>query len=189
MIAKLLGATIVIFACGKIGFDFAARLARRVNEIRGSITALVALKGEMTFKGIPLGDALIHAGEAAENGTTDNIHKIFKSAGTALNLKLGMTAQEVWQTVLDNDFDRAGRFRDIPSVTGLSIGEKDLEILRSLGPLLGKSDIENQLGNIMLVMKKLEIAEKEAIEEERKYGKLYKSAGLLIGALIAILFI
>ena len=172
MAIKLIGALVVIFACGKIGFDFASILSKRVAEIRGAITVLTALESEITFQNVPLGDALMHAGDA----TSAAIGLTFKKAGRALKMKKGSTAAEVWSETVDAQCINA-------------LNKGDIMILKSLGALLGKSDIDNQIGNIALAKEKLRTAERDALDAEKKYGKLYKSTGLLVGALIAILFL
>ena len=71
------------------------------------------------------------------------------------------------------------------SVTNLK--KEDKEILKSLGKLLGRTDVEGQMGQIETTESLLENQIKEALEEKLKNEKLYSRLGTTIGLAIVIL--
>ena len=66
---------------------------------------------------------------------------------------------------------------------------EDINIIKGLGNLLGKTDLEGQLMQIELTTKLLEEKIKEATNLQNKNTKLYKTLGTTIGLAIMIIFI
>jgi stage III sporulation protein AB len=168
-----MGAAVIVFACGKIGFDFAGKLKRRVAEIHACESALIALESEMSFNAAPLAQAFRSIGRTMKTRVAD----IFIVAGRNIEEKSGTTAQEAWNAAIG------------AMAKYLSMKETDIGILKTLGETLGASDMDNQKSAILLAKVKLSAAAKEAEEEEKRYGRMYKNIGLLAGALIAILLV
>jgi stage III sporulation protein AB len=69
------------------------------------------------------------------------------------------------------------------------LGKEEAEILAGLDGVLGRSDLDSQLAGIDFarerLMQRLEIARERA----RKYGRLYRSTGILAGLAAVIMFI
>ena len=80
----------------------------------------------------------------------------------------------MWRKALDGQ-------RDIP------IDER--RILSRLGELLGTSDIEGQLSSIALLEDELMTVKERREENYRRRGKLFRSVGVLAGAMTGILVI
>ena len=67
--------------------------------------------------------------------------------------------------------------------------QDDKEALKSLGKLLGKTDIEGQISQIRLVNNFLDIQIEEATESKNKNEKMYKKLGLIVGIATVIVLI
>ena len=70
-----------------------------------------------------------------------------------------------------------------------SLKDIDIELLRSFGKILGKSDIEDQKKYFKLIYTQLEQHEKMAEDEKKSNEKMYRSMGFLLGATILIILI
>ena len=67
--------------------------------------------------------------------------------------------------------------------------QEDKDILKNLGKLLGKTDIEGQLSEIELTSSFLDSQIKKAEQERERNGKLYKTLGVITGIGIVIVLI
>ena len=67
--------------------------------------------------------------------------------------------------------------------------QDDKEAWKSLGKLLGKTDIEGQISQIRLVNNFLDIQIEEATESKNKNEKMYKKLGLIVGIATVIVLI
>ncbi len=172
MLIKLLGCGIIMLCTAKIGFDKAGRFTRRVGEIRELQTALAALKGEIGFARTPMPEALIKTGQRLKTAVAG----IFSASGEALRT-CDITAGTAWETGID------------ASKKDLALKEDDIYIIRSFGELLGGGDVAGQLENIDLAMARLSVSEGEAIEDERKHARLYRTLGIIGGIVLAVIFI
>ena len=69
------------------------------------------------------------------------------------------------------------------------MNKEDLESLRNLDKLLGKTNAEGQLSELELTEKFIESQIQKAEEERRKNEKLYRNLGITVGlAIVIILF-
>ena len=73
--------------------------------------------------------------------------------------------------------------------SNVTIDREDKDILKNLGKLLGKTDIEGQLSEIELTSSFLDTQIKKAEQEREKNGKLYKTLGVITGIGIVIVLI
>lgn len=67
--------------------------------------------------------------------------------------------------------------------------KSDTELIADIGNKLGTSDLEGQIGTVMLQREELRAAIAAAEEECAKKAKLYRSLGTLTGAFISIMLI
>lgn len=167
---KLAGALMLIGAGALLGWMRAGRLADRPAQIRRLVRLLSQLETEIAFGYTPLPEALARIGRQA----AEPLASLFREA--AARLERGETAAwEAWQAALDGVWER----------TAMQQGEK--EILLTLGRTLGATDRDDQVRHLRLAAKQLESLEPEAAEAKRKYEKMWKSLGLLGGALVAVI--
>lgn len=70
-----------------------------------------------------------------------------------------------------------------------ALSQNDLEMLSLFGVNFGNTDIEGQISNCTLYTALFETAHREAMQKVKSAGKLYASAGTLLGILLVILLI
>ena len=87
------------------------------------------------------------------------------------------SAKEAWEKALDE------------SKSKKDLNEEDINVLKSLGKMLGNTDIEGQVSQIELTENLLNDKILEAQESKRKNTKLYKTLGIAAGLAIAIILI
>jgi len=91
------------------------------------------------------------------------------------DMQNGRPFSDSWQTALRN--------------WSYALGKEEAEILASLGDIIGRSDLENQLSAIALTRQQLEQRIEAAREKAVTQGKLYRSMGVLVGMAAAIILI
>ena len=170
MFTKILGCLIVIGCCCKIGFDEAFRFTCRVKEIRDIQASLICMKNSISFLNQPMYPTLL---SCAEN-KSENVTVFFKSVAKAIK-ESNTNVKDAWFETVDN--------------VQFCLKNDEKDFLKSIGSFLGKGDAVNQLENIDLSIEKLKIFENNATDDEKKYSKLFKSAGISIGLFLAIFFI
>lgn len=84
-------------------------------------------------------------------------------------------AGEAWERCIDS--------------TNIMINEEDREVLKSLGKLLGSTDIDGQVSQIDMVNEFLDERINEAIDQKNKNEKMYKKLGIIVGLGIVIILV
>jgi stage III sporulation protein AB len=92
---------------------------------------------------------------------------------------------------LPETYSSGADFRDIwrSSVTSQTFGAEETELLIRLGSIIGRSDSASQCETIDQLGKRAAELEKRRAETSRQKGRLYRSVGLLLGVISAILVI
>lgn len=168
---KLIGAVLVLFAGTMMGFYKSVQLANRPLQIRRCIHALQQLETEIMYGFTPLPDALATVSKRAG----EPVRTLFQLVVERLAREEGLTFQECWHTSVAEFWNR----------TAMRSGEK--EILDRLGMTLGISDREDQFKHLHLAVNQLQSEEVNADEDRKRYEKMWKSLGILVGALVVIL--
>lgn len=70
-----------------------------------------------------------------------------------------------------------------------ALSQNDLDMLSLFGVNFGNTDLEGQISNCALYTGLFETAHEEAMQKVKSAGKLYASAGTLLGILLVILLI
>jgi stage III sporulation protein AB len=96
-----------------------------------------------------------------------------------LKLEANYDVQSAWEESLSYERDSGG------AVCALKDGE--LLIMDEFIAQLGRSDRENQLANIEMAVERLGALYEEALEEQQKKGRMYRSVGLLSALAIIVL--
>lgn len=100
--------------------------------------------------------------------------KIFISALTYMNEE-DLLAGEAWEKSID--------------VNGYYLKKDDINSLKTLGKLLGRTDIEGQVSQIQLVSSFLEKQIIEAEDSKNKNEKMYQKLGAIVGLVLVIVLI
>ncbi|HEX7056273.1 MAG TPA: stage III sporulation protein SpoIIIAB [Bacilli bacterium] len=169
-VLKLIGTALVLIAGTLAGFAKAKELADRPQQIRELVHALQSLATEIGYGFTPLPQALGKLGKRL----SAPLSALFQATSEQLSMAQGLSVDEVWRENVLLLWPK----------TALRRTEK--EILLQLGAILGASGKEDQLKHLHLAIHELQREEAEALEERRRYEKMWKSLGFLLGALVVI---
>ena len=104
----------------------------------------------------------------------NNIGEIFGKANIYIE---NHTAKESWEMALETEKSKT------------NFSAEDINILKTLGEMLGETDLEGQVSQIELTQNLLESQIKEAQEEKLKNSKVCKTLGITVGLAIGIILI
>lgn len=168
---KIIGIILIVAATTKIGFLFAARLERRKNALISFKDALSLLESEIGFAQNSLAKALFNIGNTISRPVGAFFLDIHE------RLMQGCDTERAWEEALT-------RHRQ-----ALCLTDVDVQTLRSFAARLGKSDVENELKNIYNTTVSLNMLIANAKNTCDTNKRVYQSAGVLCGVLIAVLLI
>ena len=165
---KLFILFLIFLSSLQAGKIIAKKYSNRVLELKEMKNALnmFLTKIKFTYESVP--ETFNEIG----NNINGSIGKIFRISAENMKEK---SAGEAWEEVVEK--------------TDSSLTEEDKSIIKNLGRMLGKTDLEGQVSEIKLVQNflntQIEIAEKEKIKNE----KLYKTLGGVVGLAIVIILV
>lgn len=168
---KLAGAVFILFATTAAGFLVAKRYADRPRHIRQLRAALSLLQTEITYGSRRLDRICAHIAQR-EAGT---IGSLFRRAKEYMERLDGASTFVCWRRAVEETWPHT------------ALKEAERQILIDFGKTLGISDREDQLQNLRRAQTALEQEEAQARDEQERYEKMYRSLGVLAGALIVIL--
>jgi stage III sporulation protein AB len=171
MMLKLLGAIMILLSATLFGFYKAQQYARRPRQIADVIRSLQRLETEIIYGATPLPEAIL----TVANSCPRPVQYIFRSVGEELGQAGGRSAQQIWQHSVALHWKH----------TSMKSGEQDM--VSQLGFTLGLSDRNDQVKHLRLAVQQLQGEIENAQEERKRYESMWRSLGLLIGALIVIL--
>ena len=150
---------------GKI---IAKKYSNRVTELKEMKNALnmFLTKIKFTYESVP--ESFSEIG----NNINGSIGKIFRTASENMKEK---SAGEAWEETVDK--------------IETSLTEEDKGIIKNLGRMLGKTDLEGQVSEIKLVQDFLNTQIEIAEEEKQKNEKLYKTLGGVVGLAVIIILV
>jgi stage III sporulation protein AB len=172
MMIKIVGALITITSCTLAGILWANNYANRTRQIRELQNALTYMETEILYGHTPL-DAILNS---ISLRVKEPLASLFKQISEDL-LHRNSTIQECWSRAI----------QDYWRVTSMKENEK--EILLQLGKTLGQSDAINQQKHIRVALNHLQTEEMDALDQQKRYEKMTRILGFLIGVLIVIIVI
>ncbi len=153
-----------------IGILISKKYSNRVKILKDLRNALNIFEVKISFSFETIPEIFNEISEKIKNVTG----KIFSD--TVKNMKeKNMLAGEAWEKSLENNCE--------------NLKPEDINCLKSLGKLLGKTDIEGQVSQIKLVSVFLEKQINEATEDKSKNEKMYQKLGAIVGLIIVIVLI
>jgi stage III sporulation protein AB len=168
---KLMGACFVVIASTWVGFQLAQVVADRPRQIRQLCAALAMLKTEIGYGIRPL----LQACEQIAQRDLGMISRLFQACCHHLVQLEGASTYECFRQGLLSEWKST------------AMKKAEQAILLQLCQTLGMSDREDQLHHLTLAITHLEVEEMNALEEQKQYEKMYKTIGVLTGALIVLL--
>lgn len=163
---------ISILACStSIGFLLSNRYINRVEELKSISKLINILQNKIKFTRKPLKDIFNELSKIEQN---ENINRIFLNVSQNLENR---AVSDTWKKILEDE------------KRNLSLKEDDINLLKTLGNTLGKSDVDGQINEINLFTDLLKTQIQKAEIEREKNSKMYKSLGTIIGLVIVIVLI
>lgn len=169
-----LGSAAVVYGSTLFGHRRAARYRERPRELRRLATLLYSLQTEISYARVPLQEAMQHVNMQADKKS--GLAAFFGDTAQLLSMP-GMTGQTAWNRALL-------QYELISPLT-----KEDLEILTTLGRTMGLTGIDEQVGHLKAAIELIAARELEALEERKRYERLFKTVGVLTGTLIVVLLI
>ena len=163
---KLLIYTGIFLVCSAIGLIKSQKYTWRVEELKEFKNALNMFENKIkfTYEDIP---TVFKDISKKING---NVGNIFKNASEKMQ---NMQAGEAWEYALENTYT--------------SLKKADIDIIKGLGRMLGKTDLSGQISEIKLVNNFIDAQIEDAKQEKDKNYKMYKTLGIVVGATIVII--
>ncbi len=168
-ILSLIGAVLLVAGTTLFGRAYGNQYKERVDFLRDFQKRLEVLKNEIAFfKGV----------------LQDSFRKAATSQGPA---------QTLFATMLDRL--EAGEVADVAEAweqvceiacKQISLTEEERGTIKTLGQLLGTSDVEGQLSHIEAIGGQVQMLEEKAEEARKKNQPLWQKIGPVVGAAIAI---
>ncbi len=168
---KLLAALVVVMAGTYLGLWGAARLRQRPLDLERLAGGLDLLATEIGHGLTPLPDALLRV-QGAIRGP---VAHLFGAAARNLGSGQGSVAR-AWADAVDEMVPRT------------ALSPRDVDILMSLGEVLGKSMSADQLRHLQLARDRLALAISESKDEAHRGERLRIYLGVL-GALALVLIV
>lgn len=160
---------IIIFSLSTaIGLVIAKIYENRVKELREFKNMLNIMKTKIKFTYEPLVEIFKHISQ--ENTTP--IERIFRKMSHQITYK---QANEVWTNCIQE--------------ADLSLKQEDKDIIKKLGKLLGKTDVEGQISEIEMTQNFLDTQIVKAEEDRKKNQKMYKTLGVVMGLVFVIILV
>jgi stage III sporulation protein AB len=171
MLFKLMLCLLILLIGAGIGRLKAKTYDNRLYHLQELLTSIKVLESEMKYRMDPLPELLIRMGKIKEGMSG----VLFETAGRLLKDQAARDLSDCWSEAVETAYGES------------ALNREDRRIIDDLGIELGKTDLEGQAGMFQRTFSLLEAQAAEAAEEKRTKGKMYKSLGTAIGALIVIL--
>ena len=168
IIVKYIIIFLVFLICFLLGNIISKRYTLRVKELKDFSNALNIIENKIKFTYEPLSEIFIQTSRLL----SENISNIFINASSYMK---EFSSEEAWNKGVDD--------------TSTYLNKEDIENIKSLGKLIGKTDKEGQVSHIELTRTFIELQLEKARKEEEKNAKMYKTLGAIIGLAIVIILI
>ena len=165
---KILGFFIIVASSAKIGFDLSEKYCNRTKEIKAFIRVLEKIKGEISFSNCIITDTLARIEDIKCQKIKNMIEYILKK-------------------VEDEKITLKVAFEKFTKENTLSLEKNDIDEIMRFFASFGNGDRDDEINNIANTVSVLNTNLQTAIEDEKKYVKLFRTSGILAGCLIAII--
>lgn len=160
---------ILIFSSSTyIGILISKQYSNRVNELNEFKIALNILKTKIRY-------------------TNEPLYNIFKGISGSLNGNVANLFKNICENMKNNLVGNA--WENTIETEPLSIKKEDRQAIKTMGKLLGKTDLDGQISEIELTESFIETQIVDAQNEKVKNEKLYKTLGMVTGVGIIIILL
>lgn len=168
LVLKIVMLFAVFGTISAIGAKISNRYVERANNLKQIKKALNIFETKIMYTYEPIPDVFLEISKKIKG----DVGRLFLNASKNMSLDF---AGDAWEKSLDN--------------SNIMILEEDKEALKSLGKLLGSTDIDGQLSQIRLVNGFLNEQINEATEQKSKNEVMYKKLGVIVGLAVVIVLI
>lgn len=165
---KYISITLVFFVTFLIGYLISKKYSNRVTELKELQLALNILENKIKFTYEPLKDIFLQMKDMVKENISDLFNEISISSDR-------INIETAFEESLKN--------------TKTNLEKEDIEILKSLSKILGKTEKEGQVSQIELTQTFLKTQINKAEKEEERNSKLYKTLGATVGLAFVIILI
>lgn len=157
------------FMCSSyLGFLLSKKYSSRVRDLKEMKNALNIFKTKIRYTAEPLPDIF-------EEICIQSAHSIGSVFSNAKEYMKEFSAGFAWDKAIEE--------------SNHNFKKEDKEVLKGLGKLLGKTDVEGQVNEIEIVDQFLDLQIEKAEKEQLKNEKMYKTLGFVAGLGIVIILI
>ena len=168
IIIKYLILGMILLGTSYIGILMSKKYSNRVKDLKEMRKALNFFEEKIKFTYEPIPDVF----NEISHKMNHNISEIFEKSSKKMENE---SAGVAWEEAVDN--------------SDTNFSKEDIEIIKGLAKMLGRTDIDGQVSEIRLTSKFLDVQIKEAENEKNKNEKLYKTLGVTVGLAIVIVLI
>ena len=168
MFIKFIVLLLIFWTISRIGVKIANKYVARANNLKQIKRALKILEAKITYTYDMLPDLFYEITEK----TKGPVSNLFKNTGDRMHLEF---AGEAWENAIDN--------------SDMELTDEDKDVLKSLGKLLGTTDMDGQLNQLNLVNCFLDEQIKEATKSKEKNCVMYRKLGIIVGLAVIIVLI
>lgn len=168
IIIKYIILGMILLGTSYIGILISKKYSNRVKDLNEIRKGLNFFEEKIKFTYEPIPDVF----EEIRGKLNPNIGDIFYKAARSMN---NISAGEAWEEAVNN--------------SNTSLSKEDIDIVKGLAKMLGRTDIDGQVSEIRLTDKFLDVQIKDAEREKVKNEKLYKTLGATIGLALVIVLI
>ena len=155
--------------CSIIGFLLSKKYVDRVSDLNELKNALNILETKIKFTRKPIADIFYEI----SNTISPNVGKIFLKSNEYIKCK--ETVGQAWSKALQE--------------TNTNFKQEDIDILKNLSKMLGKTDVEGQISEIRLTETFLNTQIEKAQTICSNNEKMYRKLGTIIGLAVVILLL
>ncbi|HEY8361433.1 MAG TPA: stage III sporulation protein AB [Tissierellaceae bacterium] len=173
LILKTLSLAIIFITCAILGYCYGQRFTLRYENLVSLEQCIKILETEIVYGATPLPTALSNVYKKGN----PRVSYIFEKIKDDL---LEKKRSFVFESFLEIEDELYGK---------MNLKKEDVEIMLSLGRVLGSSDRHDQSKVFKIVLNQIEAQIEDAKIEKNKNEKLYRNLGVLAGIGLIILLV
>ncbi len=155
-----------------MGFRASWRLRARLTALSGLSTGLQFMRSELAFREPPVPELM----ETLAGQTPEPVCRVFQACADRQE-QLG---REPFSAVWEQAVDQCG---------GLELTARERRELSAVGNILGRYDVDGQLGALGALHHRVEQLYDEAVRERENKGRVYSTLGVVTGLGLVILLV
>lgn len=170
---RVFGVGLILFSSTAIGLLCASRLKERIEELENIRKLLLMLRGEIKYSHSTLSEAFGSIGKRLKPPYGELLLKTAEQ----MDSMQGQTLAQIWEGCVADYLKESVLLKE------------DREKVIHLGSQLGYLDTEMQISTIELYLEQVQEEIKNAQENFKRNGKLYRMMGVMAGVFLVILML